>query len=177
MNENGVGKRPRTQDETLSYEPQPIKRVITFRDMIRMMFLKPSTVEEQCSSTVTSDESSTSCCSSNNNNLNLNRILDAEVDSAAAAAQVGTSTRHCGDQTTRRREMGLTRAEEEEEVDSHSMEKNKKKPQNMPEESELDEFFSAAEKDIQKQFQNKYNYDIVKDMPLEGPYEWVQLKP
>lgn len=51
--------------------------------------------------------------------------------------------------------MGLTRAEEEEEVDSHSMEKKKKKPQNMPEESELDEFFSAAEKDIQKQFQNK----------------------
>jgi len=53
--------------------------------------------------------------------------------------------------------MGLTRAEEEEEVvDSHSMEKKKKKkPQNMPEESELDEFFSAAEKDVQKQFQNK----------------------
>lgn len=51
--------------------------------------------------------------------------------------------------------MGLTRTEEEEEVDSHSMEKKKKKPQNMPEESELDEFFSAAEKDIQKQFQNK----------------------
>ncbi|RHN42264.1 putative cyclin-dependent kinase inhibitor [Medicago truncatula] len=174
MNENGVGKRPRTQDDRLSYEPQPTKRVMTtYRDIIRMLFMKPSAVEEQCSSTVTSDESSTSFYSSNNN-LNLNRITDGEVDSAAAA-QAGTS-RHCGDQTIRRREMGLTRAEEEEEVDSHSMEKKKKKPQNMPEESELDEFFSAAEKDIQKQFQNKYNYDIVKDMPLEGPYEWVQLK-
>jgi hypothetical protein len=29
------------------------------------------------------------------------------------------------------------------------------KPQKMPTESELDEFFSAAEKHVQKQFQNK----------------------
>ena len=80
MNENSVGKRPRAQDDRLSYEPQPNKRVMTtYRDIIRMLFMKPSTVEEQCSSTVTSDESSTSCCSSNHNNLNLNRITDAEV--------------------------------------------------------------------------------------------------
>lgn len=47
----------------------------------------------------------------------------------------------------------------------------------MPTEAELEEFFAAAEKDIQKQFVNKYNYDIVKDIPLEGSYEWIPLKP
>lgn len=53
----------------------------------------------------------------------------------------------------------------------------KDKPQKMPTESELDEFFASAEKDIQKRFQHKYNYDIVKDMPMEGRYEWVEIKP
>ncbi|PSS21294.1 Cyclin-dependent kinase [Actinidia chinensis var. chinensis] len=46
-----------------------------------------------------------------------------------------------------------------------------------PLETELDEFFIAAEKDLQKRFTEKYNYDIVKDVPLEGRYEWVSLKP
>ncbi|OMP02043.1 Cyclin-dependent kinase inhibitor [Corchorus olitorius] len=47
----------------------------------------------------------------------------------------------------------------------------------MPTEAELEEFFVAAEKKLQKQFTEKYNYDIVKDEPLEGRYEWVRLKP
>ncbi|CAK9315230.1 unnamed protein product [Citrullus colocynthis] len=47
----------------------------------------------------------------------------------------------------------------------------------MPAESELEEFFLAAEKNIQKRFAEKYNYDIVEDVPLEGRYEWVRVKP
>lgn len=47
----------------------------------------------------------------------------------------------------------------------------------MPTELELEEFFTAAEKDIQNKFSQKYNYDIVKDAPLDGRYEWVRLKP
>ncbi|KAK9166445.1 hypothetical protein Scep_001636 [Stephania cephalantha] len=43
--------------------------------------------------------------------------------------------------------------------------------------AEIEEFLSAMEKDSQKRFAEKYNYDIVKDVPLEGRYEWVQLKP
>ncbi|CAA2975818.1 cyclin-dependent kinase inhibitor 7-like isoform X2 [Olea europaea var. sylvestris] len=46
----------------------------------------------------------------------------------------------------------------------------------LPSEAELEEFFAAAEKDLQKKFIDKYNYDIVKDEPLEGRYEWVQLQ-
>ncbi|MCD7446097.1 hypothetical protein HAX54_037304 [Datura stramonium] len=47
----------------------------------------------------------------------------------------------------------------------------------LPPEAEIEEFFSAAEKREQKRFAEKYNYDIVKDVPLEGRYEWVRLKP
>ncbi|KAL0430296.1 UNVERIFIED_CONTAM: Cyclin-dependent kinase inhibitor 7 [Sesamum radiatum] len=46
----------------------------------------------------------------------------------------------------------------------------------MPSEAELEEFFAAAEKNLQRQFIDKYNYDIVKDLPLEGRYEWVQIQ-
>ncbi|KAI8028461.1 Cyclin-dependent kinase inhibitor 7 [Camellia lanceoleosa] len=47
----------------------------------------------------------------------------------------------------------------------------------MPAAAEIEEFFSAAEKYEQKRFVDKYNYDVVKDVPLEGRYQWVQLKP
>ncbi|XP_011088281.1 cyclin-dependent kinase inhibitor 7 isoform X2 [Sesamum indicum] len=49
--------------------------------------------------------------------------------------------------------------------------------ENMPSAAELEEFFAAAEKYEQKRFTEKYNYDIVKDVPLEGKYQWVRLQP
>ncbi|CAA3001811.1 cyclin-dependent kinase inhibitor 7-like isoform X2 [Olea europaea subsp. europaea] len=42
----------------------------------------------------------------------------------------------------------------------------------IPSAAELEEFFSAAEKYEQKQFAEKYNYDIALDVPLEGRYKW-----
>ncbi|XP_075520963.1 uncharacterized protein LOC142554177 isoform X3 [Primulina tabacum] len=47
----------------------------------------------------------------------------------------------------------------------------------MPSAAEIEEFFAAAEKYEQKRFAEKYNYDIVKDYPVEGKYEWVPLHP
>ncbi|KAI3675290.1 hypothetical protein L1987_84879 [Smallanthus sonchifolius] len=47
----------------------------------------------------------------------------------------------------------------------------------MPYALELEEFFSKAEKYEQKRFAEKYNFDIVKDVPMEGRYQWVPLKP
>ncbi|KAL4386828.1 hypothetical protein GQ457_09G010520 [Hibiscus cannabinus] len=47
----------------------------------------------------------------------------------------------------------------------------------MPTEAELEEFFASAEKKLQNHFAEKYNYDIFKDEPLEGRYEWIRLKP
>ncbi|KAI5386939.1 cyclin-dependent kinase inhibitor 3 [Lathyrus oleraceus] len=42
-------------------------------------------------------------------------------------------------------------------------------------EEEIDEFFARFEREEQKRFSEKYNFDIVRDMPLEGRYEWVHL--
>ncbi|XAR59464.1 hypothetical protein NMG60_11015306 [Bertholletia excelsa] len=47
----------------------------------------------------------------------------------------------------------------------------------MPAAAEIEEFFSAAEKSVLKRFSDKYNYDVVKDVPLEGRYQWIRLKP
>ncbi|KAL1077586.1 hypothetical protein V6Z11_D10G105500 [Gossypium hirsutum] len=47
----------------------------------------------------------------------------------------------------------------------------------MPTEAELEEFFVVAEEKLRNQFAEKYNYDILKDQPLEGRYEWARLKP
>ncbi|MCD9644777.1 hypothetical protein HAX54_033211 [Datura stramonium] len=44
----------------------------------------------------------------------------------------------------------------------------------MPSGADLDEFFAAAEKDLHKRFAEKYNFDIAKEEPLEGRYEWVR---
>ncbi|XP_048433005.1 cyclin-dependent kinase inhibitor 7-like [Pyrus x bretschneideri] len=41
---------------------------------------------------------------------------------------------------------------------------------------EIEEFFAAAEKYEHKRFTEKFNYDIVNDVPLEGRYQWVRLK-
>ncbi|GAA0160243.1 hypothetical protein LIER_16839 [Lithospermum erythrorhizon] len=62
----------------------------------------------------------------------------------------------------------MTRTLKEEETEAS----RKKALTKMPSEAELEDFFSAAEKYEQNRFAEKYNYDIVKDVPLEGRYEW-----
>ena len=145
-------------------------------------FFIPATVtemvQERCLSP-TSSEIPASCCSSNGSiGLDQDRIklLDLEVESA----QVETSTCN-GGQEIERREMKSSSELRENSQEPEPMEINShrvlSKAKAMPTELELEEFFAASEKDIQKRFQDRYNYDIVKDVPLEGRYEWVQLKP
>ncbi|KAJ3695880.1 hypothetical protein LUZ60_001257 [Juncus effusus] len=45
----------------------------------------------------------------------------------------------------------------------------------MPLQAELDDFFFAAEKAQQDRFASKYNFDVEKEKPLEGRYDWVRL--
>ncbi|KAK1410263.1 hypothetical protein QVD17_36798 [Tagetes erecta] len=45
----------------------------------------------------------------------------------------------------------------------------------MPPEDELEEFFAAAQEDLNERFKNKYNYDIVNNIPLKGRYEWIKV--
>ncbi|KAL1831595.1 hypothetical protein ACET3Z_001246 [Daucus carota] len=47
----------------------------------------------------------------------------------------------------------------------------------MPSTEEIEDFFSVAEMLQKKRFMEKYNYDIVKDVALEGRYQWVRVKP
>ncbi|KAI4374398.1 hypothetical protein MLD38_012401 [Melastoma candidum] len=42
---------------------------------------------------------------------------------------------------------------------------------------ELEDFFSAAEEEQRKSFIEKYNFDILNDMPLAGRYEWLEVMP
>ncbi|XP_031121427.1 cyclin-dependent kinase inhibitor 3-like [Ipomoea triloba] len=46
---------------------------------------------------------------------------------------------------------------------------------NMPSAEEIDEFFAYAEQQQQRRFIEKYNFDIVNDLPLPGRYEWVRV--
>ncbi|KAK8650779.1 hypothetical protein V6N13_140405 [Hibiscus sabdariffa] len=47
----------------------------------------------------------------------------------------------------------------------------------IPAAQEIDEFFACAEQQQQWQFIEKYNFDIVNDLPLPGRYEWVKIMP
>ncbi|GAB4830205.1 hypothetical protein Ancab_019847 [Ancistrocladus abbreviatus] len=42
---------------------------------------------------------------------------------------------------------------------------------------EMEEFFADAEMQQQRQFMEKYNFDVVNDSPVPGYYEWVRVDP
>lgn len=46
---------------------------------------------------------------------------------------------------------------------------------NIPTTHEMEEFFSLAEQQQQRLFTEKYNFDVVNDLPLSGRYEWVRV--
>ncbi|XP_057797857.1 cyclin-dependent kinase inhibitor 3-like [Salvia miltiorrhiza] len=48
---------------------------------------------------------------------------------------------------------------------------------NIPTAREMEEFFSHAEQPQERLFMEKYNFDIVNDVPLPGRYEWVRVMP
>ncbi|KAK6924077.1 Cyclin-dependent kinase inhibitor domain [Dillenia turbinata] len=152
-------------------------------------------VDYDCFSSPTSDHFLSSCCSSNGSSQLLNDdlpLLDLEEESGEIGESVDNKWRTRREKTPSSRELGEKEEFEEdlesESSSSSSMKKKKKSGANsrlrstsllqkMPSESEIEEFFSSVEEDIQKKFADKYNYDVVKDIPLEGRYEWIQLKP
>ncbi|KAB1200369.1 Cyclin-dependent kinase inhibitor 3 [Morella rubra] len=48
---------------------------------------------------------------------------------------------------------------------------------NIPTTQEMEEFFVCAERQQQRIFIEKYNFDVVNDLPLQGRYEWVRIGP
>ncbi|MED6157411.1 hypothetical protein PIB30_022817 [Stylosanthes scabra] len=142
-----------------------------------------------------SNQSPASCCSTNNASSSWLheesiKFLDLEVQSSQ---QAETLACNCDNQIRREMSLSSELGMNWQEVESSSMDNTKKNKSTkrttmvnnnsrfaqstkMPTELELEKFFATAEKDIQKRFSDKYNFDIVKDVPLEGRYEWIQVK-
>ncbi|BFG38897.1 hypothetical protein CerSpe_251710 [Prunus speciosa] len=140
-------------------------------------------VREADEAVSTSDHVETSCCSSNGSSELVHNGDIKFVDLKKESEQVGSWKYNS---SRERREMtapisGIQAEAEFEEVEStvtvRSKDTDSRRRSAPPMESELEEFFTAAEKNIQKQFMERYNYDIAKDEPVEGRYEWVRLKP
>ncbi|KAL6961495.1 hypothetical protein U1Q18_039264 [Sarracenia purpurea var. burkii] len=137
---------------------------------------------DRCSSQ-SSENVPASCCLSNGSSdlaKKSFKILDLEEDSSV---QVETSTTS---DFYRRERRGTTPSSDlqPESVDMESTarpsdanSRRKSSAEKTSSDKDLEEFFAAAEKDLQKRFAEKYNYDIVNDVPLKGRYDWVRLKP
>ncbi|KAK8606841.1 hypothetical protein V6N13_052597 [Hibiscus sabdariffa] len=132
----------------------------------------------RCLSANSDYDDEVSCCSSNIGSSNK-RIIELP-DLKDESIEVETSTHFsCSESMRESTPLSNLRAEPED-LDSTSSETNSRRRSTvdkMPTEAELEEFFAPAEKKLQKQFAEKYNYDVVKDEPLEGRYEWLRLKP
>ncbi|KAL1809920.1 hypothetical protein ACET3Z_026910 [Daucus carota] len=133
--------------------------------------------DDQCSSPSSGDCAASYCSSTEIRNDEL-QFPDLEEES------VEIKSLTCDSNCRERREMTpLSELGEE----TGELESNSKTPaansrrrstaEKMPSDAEIEEFFAAAEKKIQKEFTEKYNFDIVKDKPLKGRYEWAPLKP
>ncbi|XP_010550881.1 PREDICTED: cyclin-dependent kinase inhibitor 5-like [Tarenaya hassleriana] len=47
----------------------------------------------------------------------------------------------------------------------------------VPSSREIEEFFECAERQEQRFFRQKYNFDILNEVPLPGRFEWVKMAP
>ncbi|KAK8568156.1 hypothetical protein V6N13_106090 [Hibiscus sabdariffa] len=125
-----------------------------------------------------SGDSSASRCSRNESCDILNdslRIVDLEAKSFETEISTCTNINKFSRETTPLSELCGYSDKMESPVKKPSP--SPAKPSKMPSQAEIDEFFSVAEKYEQKRFAEKYNYDIVKDVPLDGRYRWLRLQP
>ncbi|KAL6211673.1 hypothetical protein ACLB2K_016896 [Fragaria x ananassa] len=111
-----------------------------------------------------------SCCSCNELHdvvFVTSPLLDPEVKSFETDYYTAPPSHKFSRETTPSIELCL---ENSEEMDPPAVTKS-------PPSEEIEDFFATAEKYEQKRFAEKYNFDIVKEAPLEGRYHWVRLKP
>nr|GMD07153.1 cyclin-dependent kinase inhibitor 7-like isoform X2 [Ipomoea batatas]GMD09912.1 cyclin-dependent kinase inhibitor 7-like isoform X2 [Ipomoea batatas] len=95
------------------------------------------------------------------------------VTDNSGSIETPPSSELCGDSIAEMEYSSSTAKKKSPEADS----RRKPDAAKTPSAAEIEEFFSATEKYVQKRFAEKYNYDIVKDVPLKGRYQWVRLKP
>ncbi|XP_019228131.1 PREDICTED: cyclin-dependent kinase inhibitor 7-like isoform X2 [Nicotiana attenuata] len=106
------------------------------------------------------DDALASCCASNGSS----KSLDLEEETVEIAT---SKSKESSIKAELRQMEPTTRAH-------HPKSRRRLTAEKMPSETDLEEFFAAAEKDILKRFTKKYNFDFVKEDPLEGHYEWVR---
>ncbi|XP_051127493.1 cyclin-dependent kinase inhibitor 7-like [Andrographis paniculata] len=128
-----------------------------------------------------------SCCSSSRLSeltKDSSKLADLEQGNEVTVDFFATSAGVSADFTERREKSSNEAEEQSGDLESTPMPRDSNSRRRsttvkMPSEAELEEFFATAEKNLHKQFADKYNYDVVKDEPMEGRYEWipVQFKP
>ncbi|XWS39965.1 hypothetical protein CRYUN_Cryun18bG0099600 [Craigia yunnanensis] len=129
---------------------------------------------DMCSSLCSSESSASSCSSNESCDIVKDslRFVDLEAKSFETKFSTCININKFSRETTPLSEL----CGDSEEMNSPEK-KTPPSPAKPPSQAEIDEFFSVAEKYEQKRFADKYNYDIVKDVPLDGQYQWVRLKP
>ncbi|XP_010558290.1 PREDICTED: cyclin-dependent kinase inhibitor 2-like [Tarenaya hassleriana] len=147
-----------------------------------------SSASDRCQSPSTEDNlggASISCCSSNGFSEKRNgsiEFVDLEEDNVA---ETGMS-RHYSCSTRNRTSFFCEHREELNSMDSdadgeiQAAEAAESCRRSTGTETELEDFFMTAEKDIRKKIfecSRKYNFDFVKEEAMDGRYEWVKLKP
>ncbi|EXC17359.1 Cyclin-dependent kinase inhibitor 7 [Morus notabilis] len=138
---------------------------------------------DTCSASFCLDRSPASCCSSNESSDVVKdglRLVDLELFMHFQSKQ--TVLDLLSDLSRYKLLLETTSPSSELSVDSEetaAADRRRRSPaaEKAPPEDEIEKFFAVAEKSEQKRFAEKYNYDIVNDMPLEGRYHWVCLKP
>ncbi|KAD2393795.1 hypothetical protein R6Q59_011895 [Mikania micrantha] len=141
-----------------------------------------NSTEHVVSSTESGDNVLLSSCCNHDLSLDLKAELRSDTETETSMSGNGGFSR----ETSPSSEICL----DSDEMESSSTLKNKPAPPpaansrrkqspatNTPTAAEINEFFSAIEKKEQKRFVEKYNYDIVNDVPMDGKYQWVRLKP
>ncbi|KAE9449757.1 hypothetical protein C3L33_18343, partial [Rhododendron williamsianum] len=104
-----------------------------------------------------SDHVTTSCCSSDASSEIVTgrfKIVDPEMEAESGELE---STATLSEANSRSEATAKTWTEK------------------IPSEAEIEEFFAAAESEVEKRFREKYNFDLVNFVPLEGRYEWVRV--
>ncbi|KAJ6345865.1 hypothetical protein OIU78_008513 [Salix suchowensis] len=123
-------------------------------------------------------DSLVSCCSSNESIKVVKdslRFIDLEAKSSETESSTCIDRKFSRETTPSSEFHGIyPPASMEKKENSH---RRKSPAVKMPSQAEIDAFFAGAEKEEQKRFAEKYNYDVVKDLPMEGRYQWICLKP
>lgn len=131
-------------------------------------------------SLITSGDVQASCCSSNGSITE--KLKSADLEEIRTEGEATVKCKFEGRESTQTSEF----KEESGELESSTTSKPSAliidslrtiPSAKTPPAAELEEFFAKAEENLHKTFKDKYNFDFVNGVPLQGRFEWVQLNP